>query len=77
MSSPADFKRLRESGVDKKVTVQKVCRDEKDVRVVLDGIWQKPSRVQEILDEAMNRNQEVFEFEKNLASRSDTRARKP
>lgn len=33
--------KLREHGVDKKVTVQKICRvckDEKDVRVVLDEI---------------------------------------
>lgn len=45
---PADFNsKLREHGVEKKVTVQKICRvckDEKDVRVVLDEIWNKPSK---------------------------------
>jgi len=67
---PADFNsKLREHRVDRKVTVQKicrVCRDEKDVRVVLDEIWQNPSRAKEILSEAVSRNQSVFEFEKNL-----------
>jgi len=43
-----------------------VCRDEKDVRLVLDEIWHNPSKVQEVLDEVMNRNQQVFEFEKTL-----------
>ena len=67
---PADFNsKLREHGVEKKVTVQKICRvckDEKDVRVVLDEIWNKPSKAQEVLDEAFNRNQTVFVFEKVL-----------
>ena len=69
---PADFNsKFREHGVDKKVTVQKICRvckDEKDVRVVLDEIWQSPSKAQEILEEAVDRNQNVFEFEKFLAN---------
>ena len=67
---PADFNsKLREHGVEKKVTVQKICRvckDEKDVRVVLDEIWNKPSKAQEVLGEAFNRNQTVFVFEKVL-----------
>ena len=69
---PSDFnKKLREHGVDKKVTVQKickVCRDEKDVRVVLDVIWKKPLKAQEVLAETLNRNQGVFEFEKALVN---------
>ena len=69
---PSDFNmKLREHGVDKKVTVQKicrVCRDEKDVRAVLDVIWKEPSKAMEVLSEAMARNQEIFEFEKVLAS---------
>ena len=67
---PADFNsKLREHGVDRKVTVQKICRvckDEKNVRVVLDETWQNPSKTQEILAEALNRNQSVFEFERML-----------
>jgi len=54
---PADFNsKLRERGVNKKVTVQKVCRvckNEKDVRFVLDEVWQKSSKAQDILAEAM------------------------
>ena len=69
---PADFNdKLREHGVDKKVSVQKICRvckDEKNVRAVLDEIWLKPSKAEEILDEAMERNQNVFVFEKVLAN---------
>jgi hypothetical protein len=69
---PADFNsKLRERGVDQKVTVQKVCRvceNEKDVRFVLGEIWQNASKAQEILDEALNINQQVFEFEKILTS---------
>jgi DNA-binding MarR family transcriptional regulator len=69
---PADFNsKLRERGVGKKVTVQKICRvckDEKDVRVNLDEIWQKPLKAQKALDEALNRNQQVFEFERVLVS---------
>jgi len=67
---PADFNgKLREHGVDKKVTIQKicrVCRDEKDVRIALDRIWQNPLKAQEALDEALNRNQITFQFEKIL-----------
>ena len=69
---PADFNsKLRERGVDKRVTIQKICRvckDEKDVRYVLDEIWQSPSKAQEILDRVLDRNKQIFEFEKVLAS---------
>ncbi|MCZ2808222.1 MAG: hypothetical protein O2V44_02590, partial [Candidatus Bathyarchaeota archaeon] len=68
---PADFNsKLREHGVEKNVTVQKVCRvnkNEKDVRVVLDEIWHRSSKAQKILHEALDRNQQIFEFEKVLA----------
>jgi len=67
---PADFNRkLREHGVGKKVTVQKVCRvckDEKDVRAVLDEIWEEPSKAKEELAEVLERNHNVFEFERVL-----------
>ena len=71
LSSPADFNsKLRERGIEKKVTIQKVCRvskNEEDVRFVLDEVWQNPSRAEDILHEALDRNQQVFEFEKVLA----------
>ena len=67
---PADFNsKLRERGIDKKMTVQKICRvgrDEKDVRAVLDDVWQNPSKAQEILGEVHHENEQVFEFEKTL-----------
>jgi len=67
---PADFNsKLREHGVDKKVTVQKICRvckDEKDVRFVLDEVWQNPLKAKEILVKTLDQNQNVFEFEKLL-----------
>jgi len=69
---PADFNsKMRERGVDKRITVQKICRvckDEKDVRFVLDEMWQNPSKAQEFLSGTLSRNQSVFEFEKSLVN---------
>lgn len=62
---------LRDRGVDKKVTVQKVCRvfkNEKDVRAALDEIWQSPLKAQEVLSKAIMKNQSVFDFEKALTN---------
>ena len=65
---PADFnEKLREQGVEKKVTVQKVCKickDEKQIREVLDQLWNQSKKAQEVLIETSNRNDEVFQFEK-------------
>lgn len=67
---PADFNcKLREHGVEKKVTVQKICkacRDEKDVRIVLDEVWQNPVKTQDILSETLCRNEVIFRFENLL-----------
>jgi len=67
---PADFNaKLREHGVDKKVTVQKICKvcsDEREVRCVLDGIWKNPEKAKKILDDSLERNINVFEFEQML-----------
>jgi hypothetical protein len=69
---PADFNgKLREQGVEKTVTVQSICRvcsDEKQVRGLLDELWNKPAKAQEGLANTLNRNQSVFEFEKGLAN---------
>lgn len=65
---PAVFNsKLRERGVDKKVTVQKVCRNEKDVRLVLDEIWKELKKAKDILDETLNRNQGIFNFKKEIS----------
>jgi len=69
---PADFNsKLRERGVERRVTVQKVCkvcRDEKDVRSVLDEIWKNPEKAGEISTETLSRNQSIYEFEEALAT---------
>jgi len=67
---PSDFNSmLREHGVDKKVTVQKICRlcrNEKEVREVLDKIWKDPTRATQILEQVASKNQDIYEFEKIL-----------
>lgn len=49
-----------------KSRARSLCRDEKDVREVLDEIWQNLSKSREVLIETLSRNQSVFEFEKAL-----------
>jgi len=70
----ADFnQRLREKGCPSKVTVQKVCkiaRDEDDVRDILEAMWKDPSRAEEILAEATEKNKEVYDFEKMMEDTS-------
>jgi hypothetical protein len=64
----ADFnEKLHEHGCT--VTVQKICRvakDEGEVREVLDAVWTKPSKGEEVLAEVAERNKELFEFERML-----------
>ena len=66
----ADFnEKLRERGVPKRVTIQricKVCKDEDEVRKVLEEIWQNPEKSKEILANVVEKNKEVYEFEKML-----------
>jgi len=45
----------------------RVCRDEKDVRIALDEVWDQPKSVGKILTQTLNRNQNVFAFEKVLS----------
>jgi DNA-binding MarR family transcriptional regulator len=69
---PADFnEKLREHGVDRRLTVQRmcsVCKDEKEVREVLDRVWREPLQVQEFFAEILTRNRNVLEFEKGLTN---------
>ncbi|MHA1631896.1 MAG: hypothetical protein ACTSXC_03685 [Candidatus Freyarchaeota archaeon] len=66
----SDFnEKLRERGCPKGVTVQKVCKvaeDEKEVRELLDAIWKDPEKGEEILAETMEKNEEIYRFEKML-----------
>jgi hypothetical protein len=70
----ADFnQKLHEKGCPKKVTVQKVCRiakDENEVRETLDVIWKNPEKGEEILVEALERNKDVYGFEKMMEETS-------
>jgi len=64
----ADFnEKLHEHGCS--VTVQKICKvakDEGEVREVLDAVWTKPSKGEEVLAEVAERNKELYEFERML-----------
>jgi len=66
----ADFNaKLRDKGAPKDVTVQKICkaaRDERDVRRMLDSMWNKPEDAKDILDGAIKTNSNVFKFEEEL-----------
>ncbi len=66
----SDFnQKLRERGLIKGITVQKICkyaRDEKEVREMLDRIWERPSYGNEILTETVTKNKDVYNFENML-----------
>jgi len=70
MLRPSDFnKKLREHGVPKEITVQKICKackDEKQMREILDEIWKTPEQAKEIINEVLERNKDIFEFERTL-----------
>jgi len=60
---------MREKGCSKDVTVQKICKiakDESDVRQILEAIWKNPKKGREILAEAVEKNKDVYGFEKML-----------
>jgi len=66
----SDFNgKLRERVVPKEVTVQKICRiskDEKEVREVLEDIWENPEKSEEVLAKTADKNKDVYEFERTL-----------
>jgi len=68
---PTDFnEKLREMGIDKNSTVQKICRacsNEKQVRELLDEIRANPDRTDERVSDILLSNQGIFVFEKELA----------
>lgn len=70
LAKTVDFnQRLRDKGVPKYVAVQKICRasqDEADVRDTLKKIWDAQGGGKEILSDTINRNQEVYDFERIL-----------
>lgn len=66
----ADFnEKLRQRGISKNVTVQKICkiaRNEDEVREILDAVWKKPEKAEEIVAEVLEKNKDVYEFEKMI-----------
>jgi len=66
----SDFnQKLRERGCPRRVTVQKVCkraRDEGEVRGTIDRIWKKPGKSEEILNELLQKNEDLYQFERML-----------
>jgi DNA-binding MarR family transcriptional regulator len=67
---PADFNdKLREHGVEKTTTVQKICKtckDEKQTREVVEEIWNRPRDAKTIVVSGLSNNRNVFEFEQAL-----------
>jgi hypothetical protein len=63
--------KLRERGSSKDVTIQRICRlarDEEEVRRILGIIWKSPSLAEQTLSHVMEKNYDVYEFERELAS---------
>jgi hypothetical protein len=61
--------KLREKGVEKKITVQRICemsRNEKKVGEMLDKLWVSPRQIEKELDALLERNTDVFGFERKL-----------
>jgi len=71
----SDFnQKLHERGCPRKVTVQKVCKrakNEYEVRETLEKIWSKPESAEEIPDELLEKNKELYMFERMLEESSE------
>ena len=66
----ADFNsRMHQRGCPIRVSVQKICeigKDEKQVREILENIWEDPERSEETLATVTEKNKEVYEFDRML-----------
>lgn len=75
----ADFnEKLRERGVPKDITVQRICRiarNENEVRRALEAIWEDPKKGNEILTNAVIKNKDVYDFERMLEDKNNTAPR--
>jgi hypothetical protein len=67
----ADFNaKLHEHGIEKKISVQKICeasRNEKQVRENFNALWQAPEKTKEMVNHLLGSNVDVFLFEKAIA----------
>jgi len=70
----ADFnEKLHERGCKRDLSIQKICsaaRDEKEVRELLERIWQQPTQASSIHSEVLRKNEELYRFEKMLSQAS-------
>jgi hypothetical protein len=66
----ADFNtKLHQRGCPIQVSAQKICKiakDEKQVREILENIWNDPKNSEKILETFADKNKSVYEFEKML-----------
>jgi len=56
-------------GCSRKVTVQKICKrakNEEELREILEKIWSNPESSEEVLNELLEKNKELYMFEKML-----------
>jgi len=71
----ADFnERLRDRGIEKYVTVQKICkasRDEAEIRETLKVIFDKQDEARSILTKLNNKNQDLYRFEEKLEAKEN------
>jgi biotin operon repressor len=61
--------KLVQRGVDKQITVQRICRDcrdEEEVREILDRVWESPENAISILAQTALRNKSIFDLEHKL-----------
>jgi len=72
----SDFnEKIRERGVPKEITVQRICRiarEEKEVREVLEDIWKSPEKSEEILNKIAEKNKKVYDFERMLEGKMNS-----
>lgn len=73
----SDFnEKLHERGVQNGITVQRICKtakNEKEVRQILEALWNDPEKGEEILSKVAERNVAVYEFEKMLENDASAR----
>jgi hypothetical protein len=65
---------LHAKGVEKRVTVQKICtraRNEGEVRETLARVWDNPTASKDLLDQLAANNAAMFEFEKTLEEKEN------
>jgi hypothetical protein len=66
--------KLHTRGIPKNITVQGICRaskNEEQVRQILETIWKTPSSSIQVIQQTLNGNTDVFEFEERLSQEAE------